>query len=389
MLLDQLSTPALLVERTRLLRNIQVMQARADAQQVRLRPHTKTHKSIKLARWQVQEGASGITVAKPSEAEVFAEAGFQDICIAYTLVTSYHFERVLRLMQQGIQVSFCVDTLEGARAASAFFADHRMPARVLVEVDVGYGRCGVRWDDPESVHFIRHVQQLPGLELVGLLTHAGHSYHGPRDASETEEEALRRVSAEERDHMLALAVALSEAGVVFPEQPFTLSIGSTPSMRFFENREWHGWRITEIRPGNYVFYDATQVGLKVASLEQCALTVWTSIISRHPGEQGYRYYLDAGKKIFTTDRGYGTRGYGIILKHSQRMEPLPGVEIVALSEEHGWVHAVGEAPLQVRDRIRVVPNHACVVVNTQDILYLVDGPDVIETWQVDARGCVW
>ena len=389
MILDQLSTPAVLIERSRLQANLQAMQAKAQAQQVHLRPHIKTHKSIQLARWQLREGAAGITVAKPSEAEVFAEAGFKDIRIAYTLVAPHHFERVLRLMKQGVKVSFCVDTYEGARAASAFFAEHRMLASVLVEVDVGYGRCGVRWDDPESVAFIRYVQQLPGFELVGLLTHAGQSYHGPRDATETEEEALRRVSAEERDRMLSLAVALSEAGIVFPEQPFVLSIGSTPSMRFFENREQHGWKITEIRPGNYVFHDATQVGLHVTSLAHCALTVWSTIISKHEEEQGSRYYLDVGKKVLTTDQGYGTRGYGIILRHPHRMEPLPGVEITALSEEHGWVRARGSLLLQVRDRVRIVPNHACVVVNTQDVLYLVDGAHVVETWRVDARGCVW
>ncbi|GIV58536.1 MAG: metal-activated pyridoxal enzyme [Rhodothermaceae bacterium] len=388
-LLDDLPTPCLLVEQARLERNLTRMQALADAQNVRLRPHAKTHKSVALARRQVALGARGLTVAKPGEAEVFVDAGFDDIRLAYTVVGEDKHARLLRLMERA-RISFCVDTLDGARAASAFYAAHGRRAEVLVEVDVGYGRCGVRWDHPESIRFVREVATLPGLRLAGILTHAGHAYHGPRDG-ETAEDALRRVGVEERERMLAFAAALHEAGIpgVTPGA-FELSIGSTPSLRFFENRTLAGFCITEVRPGNYVFHDVIQVGLGVAGLDACALTVLTTVISKHRDPDGQEHlFLDAGKKMFTSDQSQHADGYGVILYNARTMEPLPHARITALSEEHAWVRVPGGATLRVGDRVRVVPNHACVAVNTQPHLYLVDGERVLGTWPVDAQSRVW
>lgn len=385
MYLDDLPTPCLLVDAKRLARNLARMQEKAEAAGVRLRPHTKTHKSVLLARRQLDLGAAGITVAKVGEAEVFAAAGFDDIRLAYTIVGEERYERLAKLMEKA-RISFCVDTLAGARTAAAFFAARGETAEVLIEVDCGYGRCGVRWDDPHAVDFAREVAALPGLRLAGLLTHAGHSYHGPHDG-ETEEEALRRVSAEERDHLLAFAVRLSEAGIpgVVPGA-FEISIGSTPTMRYFEPATRGGFGITEIRPGNYVFNDAIQVRLGVAAWADCALTVLTTVVSRHRDAGGQeRLFLDAGKKILTSDTGYRTDGHGQLLYNPRTMEPLPHARIVALSEEHGWVRVTGGATLDVGDRVRVVPNHACVSVHTQDLVYLIDGETVIDTLPVDAR----
>lgn len=387
MLIDDLPTPCLLIERHRLDANLRHMQQKADAQSTALRPHTKTHKSIVLARQQVEQGAAGITVAKVSEAETFVTAGFDDVRLAYTVVGQDRHERLLSLMKRA-RISFCVDTPEGARAAAAFYAERGREAEVLVEVDAGYGRCGVRWDAPESVDFVRFVSELPGLHLTGILTHAGQSYHGPHQ-DETEAEALQRVSAEERDRMLAFAGRLHEAGLASPGA-FEISIGSTPSMRYFENRTADGFAITEIRPGNYVFYDTMQVNLGSADWTDCALTVLTTVVSKHRERAGQeRLFLDAGKKILTSDTGYGTDGFGTILYNARAMQRLPHARIIGLSEEHGWVHVTGGATLGVGDRIRVVPNHACVAVNTQDLLYLVDGDEVVDTLPIDARGRVF
>ncbi len=396
MLIDDLPTPCLLVERRRLDANLARMQALADARNVRLRPHTKTHKSAVIARQQLDGGARGITVAKVSEAEVFAGAGFEDIRVAFTVVSRDRHERLRKLGRQA-RISFCVDTRAGAEIASAFYADQDAPAEVLVEVDVGHGRAGVRWDDAASIDFVRFVAGLPGLRLAGILTHAGQSYLGPR-GDETRENALRRVAAEERDRMLDFAARLYQAGVpgVSPDAPpdaagaFEISIGSTPSMRYFENRTHEGFRITEIRPGNYVFHDAIQVALGVADWPDCALTVLATVVSKHRDASGQeRLFLDAGKKILTADTGYGTDGYGRILYNARTMQPLPHAHLAALSEEHGWVRIPGGATLDVGDRIRVVPNHACLAVNTQDLLYVVDGEAVVDTLPVDARGCVY
>ncbi len=388
MILDDLPTPCLLVEQSRLEHNLAQMQARAEAGGVALRPHTKTHKSVALAQRQAAHGARGLTVAKVGEAEVFVAAGFDDVRLAYIVVGQDKHERLQALMDRA-RISFCVDTPEAARAASVFYAAHDRRPDVLVEVDCGYGRCGVRWDDAGSIDFARYVAGLPGLRLAGILTHAGQAYDGPT-AGESLEAALRRAGAEERDRMLAFAAALHRAGL--PEaQPgaFEISIGSTPSLRYFENRMHEGFSVTEIRPGNYVFHDATQVGLGSATLADCALTVLATVISKHREQGGQeRLFLDAGRKVFTSDGGFGTRGYGILLFNARTMEPLPHAHITGLSEEHGWVRVAGGATLQVGDRVRVVPNHACVVVNTQDAMHLVDGERVVAPLPVDARGRV-
>jgi D-serine deaminase-like pyridoxal phosphate-dependent protein len=188
--------------------------------------------------------------------------------------------------------------------------------------------------------------------------------------------------------MLSLASALAEAdGVEVTPHNFEISVGSTPSMAAFENATHDGFRVTEIRPGNYVMYDAIQVALGAAPLVDCALTVLTTVISTQTKPDGTHHaFVDAGKKVFTTDTGYGTDGHGIALADAATMQPHPGIEVDHLSEEHGWLTLSGDADLTVGDRLRIVPNHACVTVANQDRLHVVDGDTVVDTWTVDARG---
>ncbi|MFT4603363.1 MAG: D-serine deaminase-like pyridoxal phosphate-dependent protein [Rhodothermales bacterium] len=386
-LIDELPTPAVLVERSRLQHNITRMQALADAQDVALRPHTKTHKSVQLARWQQEAGASGLTVAKVGEAEVLVDAGFEDIRLAYPIVSEDKLERLQGLAGRA-RITFCVDTIEAARLASEYYHKAGLIAEVMVEVDVGYGRCGVYWNDDDSIQFVRDLAALPGIHMAGILTHAGHSYDGPKDADESKEQALRRVMAEERDNMLAFAAALGRAGLASPDS-FEVSVGSTPSLRYFENAELGGFRVTEIRPGNYVFHDAIQESLGVCTWDQCALTVNATVISRHRNDDGSeRVFLDAGKKVFTSDRVPSTGELGVILYNPRVMEPLPHAHLHAASEEHGWVSIPGGATLLVGDQVRVVPAHACVVVNMLDVFHIVDGDEVVDTWEVSSRGRV-
>ena len=374
--IDDLSTPCLLIEKERLEANCRQMQARARAEGVALRPHTKTHKMLSLAALQKSHGARGITVAKIGEAEVFAAAGFDDICIAYTVVGA---EKSARIAALAPGISFCIDSLEGARQASAVFAGLGRTVRVLLEIDAGYGRCGRTWDDPSLVAFARHVADLPGLALGGILTHEGNAYQPHQAAT---------VMAEARDRMLSVAVRLSDAGLATQDR-FVISVGSTPSANVFRNAHRDGFSITEIRPGNYVFNDMTQVNLGVCSFKQCALTVLTTVVSQHRGAGGaVRFFLDAGRKVLTSDRAPLSDTYGQLLYHARTMAPHPHARLANLSEEHGWGAVRGGSTLTVGDRVRVVPNHACVVVNTQDEAYLVDGDEVLNTWRVDARGHV-
>ncbi|MFK7846264.1 MAG: alanine racemase [Rhodothermales bacterium] len=393
MQISDLPTPCILVEKSRLASNLQRMQEKAHANNVQLRPHTKTHKSVTLAKKQQAQGAVGLTVAKVGEAEVFMREGFKDIRIAYNVIGDEKYARLLALMQKG-RVSFCVDTLEGAQNASRFFDGAGVEAEVLIEVDCGYGRCGVRWDQAQSVTFAEAVSNLPGLKLVGILTHAGNSYGGPTLENETLDDSLKRVSAEERDRMLAFAIRLHRAGVqeVQPNAEaggFEISIGSTPSMKHFENNVQDGFTITEIRPGNYPFNDAIQEALSVASLQDCALTVYATVVSKQRNSDGSeRLFLDAGRKVFTGDTGYQTDGFGIIMYNTRAMHALPHAKITGLSEEHGWVTVPGASTLEVGNTVRVVPNHACVVVNNLEVFHIVDGHEVVASYVVDARGRV-
>ncbi|PSQ81818.1 MAG: metal-activated pyridoxal enzyme [Bacteroidetes bacterium QS_8_68_15] len=364
MIIDDLGTPSLLVEKERLEHNLRRMQSTAEAGGAQLRPHVKTHKSPWIARRQREAGAEGLTVATPAEAEAFFEDGFEDLRVAYAVVGE-----------------------PGVAQAAQCYEGKRRPAPVLIEVDVGHGRCGVPWNHPERAETLaRRVTEAPALELVGLLTHAGHSYHGPTEGG-TPDDALRRVAREERERILAVAEDLRDAGWADPAD-FEISIGSTPSMTHFANDTRAGFSITEVRPGNYVFYDGMQVALGAAPLDDCALTVLATVTSKRRSEEGTeRLYLDAGKKVLTTDRGsYGLDGYGTLLYNAAAMRPWPHARVERLSEEHAWVNVPGGAPFTTGDRLRLVPNHACVTVATQPALTLVDGEDVIETLPVVARG---
>lgn len=386
MLLYELPTPCVLIERRRLVANIDAMQRRATANDVNLRPHIKTHRSSDVARRQLDAGAKGITVAKTSEAEVFVSAGFDDVRIAYPVIGADKWERILS-MQSAAHLSFCIDTPVAARAASDFFEARGAAVDVLLEVDTGHHRSGVDPAAASAVETAQLIEALPGIQLVGILTHAGHAYHGPQEG-ETRHEALRRISDTERDTMLHFASELRQADIsAVAHRDFTISIGSTPTMSAFENTELDGFRISEIRPGNYVFHDMTQVSLGSARLQDCALTILATVVSRRRlSSGGERLFLDAGSKMLTSDTGALTDGYGQILFNASTMTPLPHARLSTLSEEHGWVDVPGGATLEIGDRVRVVPNHACVVANMVDNVHLVDGETFIADLPVSARG---
>ncbi len=381
-----LSTPALLVDRPRLDRNLDRMQATAEANNVALRPHIKTHKSVALARRQRARGAEGLTVATVAEAETFVEAGVSDVRVAYP-VTGRDKHARLRHLRDDATLSFTVDTLAGAEQAAAAYPA-RAPVDVLLEVDVGHGRCGVHWsDNAQAVRVARAIAGAKELHLAGILTHAGQAYSGPAD-TQTEAEALAQSARHERDRMLSVAAALADAeGTGVTPDAFEISIGSTPTMAAFENAEHEGFRVTEIRPGNYVVHDAMQVALGAASLDACALTVCTTVVSVQEKPDGpARAFVDAGKKVFTTDTGYGTDGYGTVLAPTHSRQAHPELRLAHLSEEHGWLDGVHPDRLSVGDRLQIVPNHACVTFNNQNQIHVIDDDAVVDTWSIDARG---
>ncbi len=371
-----LRTPAVLIERPRLDANIRRMQAAADGAGIRLRPHAKTHKSPLVARRQIEAGAIGICCAKLGEAEVFAAAGISDIRLPYPLQPS-NADRVLTL-QRAARISFIVDDLAVARDWSQAMQAANARAEVLVKVDVGFHRCGITPDPATAVPFLRDVAALPGLHLAGILSHAGHAYHAHS------EEELRGMAEAEHTTMAHLAHEARHAGVTIDE----VSAGATPPARF--SLAIGGGTFTEFRPGNYVYFDRTMMGLGAATLDDCALSVLATVVSAPAPD---RIVLDCGSKTLAADgaRGFaGVTGHGAVLREltaAAGQVADPHLRVERLSEEHATVHVTpGARPLRPGDRVRVVPNHACVVSNLVDSAWLVDGPEIVGALPIDARG---
>lgn len=369
-----LPTPAVLIDRTRLLANIDRMQSAASAKGVRLRPHSKTHKSPRIARWQIERGAVGICCAKLGEAEVFADAGITDIRLPYPLHPT-NAARVVALLDR-THLSFIVDHPTVARGWSLAMSAVGRAVDVLVKVDVGFHRCGIDPARPDALAFVRDVAAMPGLRLKGLLAHAGHGYHA------TCEDNLRQIATDEARILTGLADQARQAGVAIEE----ISAGATPTARF--SLEQPG--LTEYRPGNYVYFDRTQVGLGAATLDDCALTVLATVVSKPSGD---RLILDCGTKTLSSDhaRGFGPlEGHGAVFRDTiSKPGALPDPDLIVerLSEEHATVRVVsGSTPLEPGDRVRVLPNHSCVVSNLVDHVWVMDGPTTLEALPIAARG---
>jgi D-serine deaminase-like pyridoxal phosphate-dependent protein len=373
MQLSDLPTPQVLIDHTRAVNNIARVQALASEAGVRLRPHAKTHKSPTVARWQLDAGAVGIACAKIGEAEVFADAGVRDIRLPYP-VNPVNASRLLALMDR-TAISIIVDHADVARGWSEAMTRTGHTLDVLIKVDVGFHRCGI---DPHAdpLGFIQTTASLPGLRLRGLLSHAGHAYHA------ASEDGLRTIARDEAALLADLRARASASGIALDE----ISVGATPTLRFSAGQEG----VTELRPGNYVYFDRTQVALGAASLDDCALTVLATVVSKHAG----RIVLDCGSKTLTNDQARGispAAGYGAVLAgESDALDYAREIDetltIERLSEEHATVRVTGTTRLEPGDRVRVVPNHSCVVSNLVDVVRLVDGDQVIETLPVAARG---
>jgi D-serine deaminase-like pyridoxal phosphate-dependent protein len=366
----ELRTPAVLIDRQRAMRNIARVQDLANAAGVNLRPHAKTHKSPVVARWQLERGAVGICCAKPGEAEVFADAGIRDIRLPYPVSPS-NAARVLALMEHA-KVSIIIDHAAVARAWSDAMRQAGRALDVLIKVDVGFHRCGI---DPASgaMEFVKTIAELPGLTLRGLLSHAGHGYHAESEVD------LERIAADEVSTLLRIKAEAERAGVAIEE----ISVGATPTLRFSARQKG----ITELRPGNYVYFDRTQVALGAATLDECALTVLATVVSKHRG----RIVLDCGSKTLTNDQARGISkapGFGAVLEDaaSEGRRVDDSLTIERLSEEHATVGVAGSTHLEPGDRVQVLPNHSCVVSNMVDAVHIVEGNRLIETIPVAARG---
>jgi D-serine deaminase-like pyridoxal phosphate-dependent protein len=375
MTLHELPTPALLLDIDILERNLSTMQQRARRLGVSLRPHIKTHKCIEIARRQMNLGAVGLTVSTFSEAEQFATAGFNDITWAFPLPLVY--ADLAAQLSTRITFRVVVDSLEAAEALER--AAHRVDKRmhVWLKVDCGYHRAGV---DPSTLYAMKLVEHLlnsKDLLFDGILTHAGHSYH-----ARSREEILP-FAKQEHSVMVEFAERLHAKGYRVPG----ISIGSTPTMSVAENLSG----ITEVRPGNYAFYDYTQAMIGSCGVADCALTVLSSVISHQSGAS--HFIIDAGALALSKDLGpthvSNDMDMGILFEDYGRKRLHAHIHLRTLSQEHGKVVADSSATIEgkfrVGDRVRILEHHSCLTAAQFDEYYVVQGERVVDRWKILRR----
>lgn len=342
-------TPALVIDMDRVAGNIARIQKVCDDAGVANRPHIKTHKSPVIAKMQIEAGAKGITCQKLGEAEIMADAGIDDILISYNLLGDEKMARLGALQAKANIIvaadnSVVVGDLPKAASISGRDLD------VLVECDTGRKRAGVE-TPAEAIALARQIAASKGLNFAGFMLYPTET--GWMDAQRFFDEALAGVRAE---------------GL----EPRIVSTGGTPNLKNVGSLKG----ATEHRFGTYIYNDRMQVAAGSAGWDDCALNVYSTVVSRAGPDRGI---LDAGSKTLTPDTG-GLDGYGLILEH-------PEAKIARFAEEHGFLDlARSNTRPNVGDVVRIVPNHVCVVVNMFDEVVMVRGDEIIGTLPVAARG---
>jgi len=345
--IGEIDTPAILIDVNRVQANIIKAQAHADAIGVQLRPHIKTHKLPYFARRQLEAGAVGITCQKLGEAEVMADAGIIDIFLPYNILGKEKLDRLYALHQR-ITISVTVDNATALEGLAKRFTNAGRPLKVLVECDTGMGRCGVQTAE-EALELARQINESKGLHFGGLMTYPATG------------------KADQAENWLRTARDLLAANGLQCE---IISSGGTPDMWLSPIDSV----VTEYRPGTYIYFDRFQVAKGAATLNDCALTVLSTIVS-HPTAD--RAIIDAGSKSLSSDT-LGLPDFGELAGRTD-------ARVTGLSEEHGTLKG-DLAGLKVGEKVRVIPDHVCVVSNLFDEVHLISGDDIVDILPVAARG---
>lgn len=338
--------------------NINWLQKLARNANVKLRPHTKTHKSSYIANKQLDAGAVGITTATLGEAEVMANAGIHDILIAFPLVGKKKLERYSNLLKRA-NITVALDDIKVAQAINEIGKSHNTKLPLYADVDTGLHRMGK--SPKESVESILEIAALPFVEVKGLMSHAGHAY------AEKDEEGLKNVAIQDATILNDTKLALEREGLNIEE----ISVGASAIARFTEEMPF----ITEVRAGMYAFNDRMVMGTGGASEEDCAVTIFATIVS-HPSHD--HFIIDAGSKTLAQDP-YKKGGHGLIKNHNNLV-------IKNLSEEHGVIEIHGKTNLDIGDVVEVIPNHVCPVINLTDKVFGFRNGELERIVSIDARG---
>ncbi len=353
---SQLTTPAFLVDKTVVQRNCDRMRKKAAASKVIFRPHVKTHKVVEIGRMQHGGEAGPITASTLAEVEHFADGGFDDITYAVPIAPE-KLERAAGIAKRIKRLNVLIDSFDALDAleSSGFVFD------VFLKVDCGYHRAGVDPDDRASTVLARRLLDSKKVRFGGLLTHAGHSYHA------TNVEEIRGYAKAETAALTKFREKLGRDVV--------RSIGSTPTASVVD-------RFTdceEVRPGNYVFYDAFQSTIGSCRFEDAAVSVLATVVGSYPERN--TLIIDAGALAMSKDLGPDhvnpQFGYGIVC--DLKLKPIATMKLTTLSQEHGKVAAL--QPVPVGTQLRIVPNHSCLTSAMYDRYHVVEDGRVVGEWK--------
>jgi D-serine deaminase-like pyridoxal phosphate-dependent protein len=359
-----LDTPTTLIDLDRLEKNIREWQARADKCGVKFRPHIKTHKIPEIARMQITAGARGIVSAKVSEAEPFAAAGIEDVCIAYPVVGDLKWQRIAELAARTRSLTVNCDSEEAARGLSKAAAKAGVTIHVQIDIDSGLRRGGIPWEDAAAVERLATIiGSSPGLRFAGITTYRSGGFPGAPNAKDAGH-AEGRLLVEVASRLRANGVEVSE-----------VTAGSTPTGRWVA--EVHG--VTEVRAGNYVFNDLMQLDRGIATEDRLALSVLCTVVSK--GGRG-RLTIDGGTKTFSGDAGGVGTGSAVPAAIARAVDRRIVVE--RLNEEHGMART--EEDVKLGEKLRFFPYHACTCANLSDEIVGFRGELVEQVWRVQARG---
>jgi D-serine deaminase-like pyridoxal phosphate-dependent protein len=366
MRVTEVSTPAVVVDLDVLERNLDRMAAYCAEHGLGLRPHTKTHKTLEVARMQLARGAHGLTVAKVGEAEVMAtamaESGTSQILVAHPIVGEEKIRR-LAALASGVDVLVALDSLDAAKGLARVAQEVGRTLGVLVEFDSGSHRCGVAAGEA-CAELGKAIRSLKGVQVRGLMTYFGSVWGDEQHRSEE----IARLSVD----VERTIKAFQRAGLPLE----IVSAGSTPAAEL--SHLVHG--ITEVRPGTYVFNDLNTFYQGLCTLDDCAVRVMTTVVSTCvPGQ----VIVDAGSKVFSSDllSAGPKHGYGRIME-------VEGASLSKLNEEHGFVQADDYGAFAVGQVVSVIPNHVCTCINMHDEIYVSRRGEITGTWNVAARGKV-
>jgi D-serine deaminase-like pyridoxal phosphate-dependent protein len=357
---SEIDTPALVVDLDIMERNLSRVAEYTREHGLRLRPHTKTHKSPRIGRRQLDSGAAGLTVAKVSEAEVMLGAEPADLLVAFPVIGRAKLERLMQVARR-TRVTVALDSTVAAQQLSDAASAAQVEIGVLAETDVGLGRVGVTPGEA-LVALAQTIERLPHLHLEGIEFYPGQI----KDLGESGRAALTQVGGLLHDILADFGRAGIEVKIV--------SGGSTPTL--FHSHELAG--LTEIRPGTYVYNDINTVASGGCTLDDCAASVLATVVSTaRPGQM----IVDGGSKTFSSDRpATADVTFG-------RVVEAPGARFHKMNEEHGYIDITHAGrKFAVGDRVHIIPNHICVAVNLHERMYGVRGERVEEVWNVEGRG---